>query len=66
MSIVWKMRSVSLIVSAMLISINPHKPVVKIGYSDNVVNGIFSFKVAILTGALQNAMHKCNNTFSDI
>jgi hypothetical protein len=38
----------------MLISINPHKPVVKTGCGDNVVIGIFSFKVAILNGALQN------------
>ena len=38
----------------MVISINPHKPVVKTGCGDNVVVGIFSFKVAILNGALQN------------
>ena len=39
----------------MVISINPHKPVVKAGGGDNVVIGIFSFKVTILNGALQNS-----------
>jgi len=40
----------------MVISINPHKPVVKAGCGDNVVIEIFSFKVAILNGALQNSI----------
>jgi hypothetical protein len=41
----------------MFISVNPHKPVVKTGCGDSVVNGILSFKVAILNGALQSTFY---------